>query len=86
MTIDRRIWEQLKNITCNEIISALKKDGWTHDITRGAVQVYVKGGKRVTIHYHPGKTYGEKLLKGLLDDIGWTTEDLKQLGLVKKVG
>ena len=42
-------------------------------------------GKRVTVHYHPGKTYGEKLLKELIKDIGWTEQDLLRLKLIKKL-
>ena len=64
------------------------KDGWIKEGKRGAVQAYrkeVEGHSvvRVTIHYHPGKTYGVKLLKALLADIGWTEADLKRLKLIK---
>jgi len=37
----------------------------------------------VSIHYHPGKTYGPKLLQALLDDTGWNILDLRRLKLVK---
>jgi len=37
----------------------------------------------VVIHYHPRKTYGPGLLKGLLADIGWDEKDLKRLKLIK---
>ncbi len=39
--------------------------------------------KRVSIHYHPKKTYGPKLLKKLLRQIGWTEDDLRRLKLIK---
>lgn len=84
MSFQPNIWNQLKSITADEIISALKKDGWEQDITIGAVQAFRKNTKRVTIHYHPKKTYGCKLLIGLLEDIGWSTEDFKRLKLIKK--
>jgi predicted RNA binding protein YcfA (HicA-like mRNA interferase family) len=78
------VWNQLKNLTCVEIVSALTKDGWERDITTGAVQVYRKPNtNRIAIHYHPKKTYGAKLLKGLLDDIGWSEDDLRRLKLIK---
>jgi predicted RNA binding protein YcfA (HicA-like mRNA interferase family) len=66
-------------------IIALEKDGWQHDITSGASQAYRNPATsaRVTIHVHPGKTYGAKLLKGLLEDIGWSEDDLKRLKIVK---
>ncbi|HEY3118719.1 MAG TPA: type II toxin-antitoxin system HicA family toxin [Chloroflexota bacterium] len=62
---------------------ALERDGWAQDVTRGAVRVYRHSdGERVTIHYHPGKTYGRKLLEGLLEDIGWSEADLRRLRLI----
>lgn len=85
MSFSQNIWNQLRNLTCEEIISALKKDDWQHDTTSGAVQAYrnPNTGARVTIHYHPGKTYGSKLLKALLTDIGWSVEDMQRLKLIK---
>lgn len=67
------------------IIAALKKSGWKVEPNcSGAIQVYRdEQGNRVGIHYHPKKTYGAKLLQGLLDDIGWTESDLKKLKLIK---
>jgi len=78
----------LKGITCDELIAALKKDGWTLDEKTRKQHVYFKTGddgvpRRVTIHYHPGKTYGANLLKGLLADIGWSADDMRRLKLIK---
>jgi predicted RNA binding protein YcfA (HicA-like mRNA interferase family) len=87
MAYPPNVWNQLKNLTADELIRALEKDGWTRDPTsRGAIQVFIKYGpsnKRVGIHYHPQKTYGPALLKGLLSDIGWSEEDLRRLKLIK---
>ncbi len=83
MAFDKQVWNQLKNTSADNLISALKKDGWQHDITSGASQVYIKKPKRVTIHYHPKKTYQPKLLKALLKDIGWSVADMKRLKLIK---
>ncbi|MBA7689326.1 hypothetical protein ES703_97832 [subsurface metagenome] len=80
------IWNQLKNLTCDRIMSALERDGWIRDITRGATLAYLNRDKnrRVVIHYHPKKTYSNaKLLRGLLKDIGWNEKDLKRLKLIK---
>ena len=85
MAYSGSVWSQLKNITADDLISALEKSGWKlePDCT-GAIQVYRNAdADRVSIHYHPKKTYGPKLLKGLLDDIGWTEADLKKLKLIK---
>jgi predicted RNA binding protein YcfA (HicA-like mRNA interferase family) len=84
MRYPKHVWEQLKNLTADDLISTLKKDGWIADDCSGAFHPFIHPAtrKRVIVHYHPVKTYGPKLLKGLLDDIGWTEEDLKRLGLV----
>lgn len=84
MKYSSNVWDQLKNLTADHVVQALKKDGWILDETSGAIHVYRKpDGKRVSIHYHPRKTYGPKLLKNLLDDIGWSESDMKKLKLVK---
>lgn len=83
MSFAPHIWNQLKNLTADELIAALRKDGWEKDETSGAVQAFRKGTARVTIHYHPGKTYGPGLLKALLADIGWNEKDLRRLKLIK---
>jgi predicted RNA binding protein YcfA (HicA-like mRNA interferase family) len=85
MSFPKQIWDQLKNLTCDDIVRALEKDGWVLDITRGARRVYRHpSGRRVAIDYHPQKTYGPGLLRALLEDIGWTVEDLRRLKLIKK--
>ncbi len=84
MTFPRHIWQQIKNISVETLIAALEKDGWEEDSKQGAVRPFVKGRLRVTIHFHPHKTYSPKLLKGLLSAIGWSVVDLERLGLVKK--
>lgn len=84
MKFPPQIWSQLKNKTRDNLISALKKDGWKPDEKRGAVQVWRHPDRRkVTIHYHSKKTYGPKLLKGLLEDTEWTEEDMRRLKLIK---
>ncbi len=65
-------------------MSAFKKDGATLDTTKGSAQVYLyPDGKRIAIHYHPHKTYSPKLLKALIEDIGWKEDDLRRLKLIK---
>jgi len=82
-TYASNVWDQLKNITVEELMKALKKDGWELDTKSGAVQVFLKGKQRVTIHFHPGKTYSAGLLKALLQDIGWTETAMRKLKLIK---
>lgn len=50
----------------------------------GAIQIYRHpDGRRVSIHVHPKKTYGPGLLKDLLQDTGWSIDDMKRLKLIK---
>ena len=84
MKYEKRIWDQLKNLTADDLVSALGKDNWIIDESSGAIRIYRHpDGRRVSIHYHPRKTYGPNLLKDLLDDIGWSTADMKRLKLIK---
>lgn len=62
---------------------ALSKDGWTLEGTRGSVHSYRKERRVVAIHFHSGKTYGSKMLKNLLESIGWNDSDFKRLKLIK---
>jgi predicted RNA binding protein YcfA (HicA-like mRNA interferase family) len=84
MSFPRHIWDQLKSITADRLIKALEKDGWVQDEKQGSDFVFRHpDGRRVSIHYHPHKTYGPKLLKNLLKDIGWTEADLRRLKIIK---
>ena len=78
---------QLKNITADQLVKALKKDGWILDQECRDKRAYIKDTgsslNRITIHYHPQKTYSPGLLKDLLEDIGWTIEDLRRLKLIQ---
>jgi predicted RNA binding protein YcfA (HicA-like mRNA interferase family) len=80
---DANVWRQLKNTTVEQFIAALKKDGWTDEEKGGGRRCFVKGSLRVVVHYHPGKTWGAKFLKGLLDDTRWTLDDLRRLKFIK---
>jgi predicted RNA binding protein YcfA (HicA-like mRNA interferase family) len=88
MAFAPNVWSQLKNLTADELISALQRDGWTKDpASRDATISYIKyqspKNKRVVIHYHPRKTYQPKLLRALLTDIGWTEADMRRLKLIR---
>src|SRR5579863_2779529 len=84
MRYSRNTWQQLKNLTADDLINALERDGWIRDKPDGAFIPYLnpRTRNRVVIHYHPRKMYGPKLLKSLLDDIGWDEQDLARIGLV----
>ena len=84
MKYTKQTWDQLKNISADTLIRSLEKSGWVKDEGSGNILVFISPDKkRVTIHYHPKKTYGPKLLKSLLEDIGWSEKDLRKLKLIK---
>lgn len=85
MSFPSQIWNQLKNLTASEIMNALSRDGWSCDMNGGSMRIFLSsdGKHRVSVHYHPQKTYGPKMLQGLLSDIGWTEADLRRLKLIK---
>ncbi len=85
MKFPKHIWEQIKNLSADDLAGALEKDGWIRVKTRGAIRIYRHSdGRRVSIHYHPHMTYGPKLLRALLEDIGWTAADMQRLKLIKR--
>lgn len=83
MIFPAHIWAQLKNITAAELIRALERDGWQLRKSKGSRRIYRKGKRTVAIHYHPRKTFGPRMLRSLLNDIGWDEEDLRRLKLIK---
>ncbi len=84
MKFSRNVWSQLKNKTADDLIAALIKDGWDLDEKVRTERIYRHpDGRHVSIHYHPGKTYGPNLLKALLNDIGWSASDMRRLKLIK---
>ena len=90
MKFPKSTWNQLKNLTVEQIIKALEKDGWEKVKSPNATIPYRKffpelgKPRRIVIHYHPKKTYGPKFIMGLLHEIGWSEEDMKRLKLIKK--
>ncbi len=80
----KEVWDRLKNLSCDQLVRLLLKDGWFLARQSGALRTYRHpNGKQVTIHYHPNKNYGPDLLKELLSDVGWTEQDLKRLNVIK---
>jgi len=78
------IWDQLKNLSADDLIASLSKDGWKPDTAAGSQRIYKHpDGRRASVHYHAGKTFGPNLLKSLLDDIGWSVKDLRRLKLIR---
>ena len=85
MKFSKNVWAQLKNKTADELISALEKDGFVLDNKARTERIYRHpDSRRVSIHYHTGnRGYQSGLLKALLEDIGWTENDMRRLKLIK---
>lgn len=86
MAFSPNVWNQIKGITKDEFIKALKRDGFEAEGKRGAVLAFCKKSspvRRVTVHYHPGATYQPKLLTSMIESAGWTEDDLRRLKLIK---
>lgn len=87
MAFSKNVWNQLKAITADELISAMERDGYTKDpASKDATISYIKKGsetERIVIHYHPRKSYGPKLLTSLLSDLGWDEARMRALKLIK---
>lgn len=82
MKYSRQVWEQLKNKTPIDLISALNKQLGEPDVMKGNEYVYrFPDGRHVSIHYHK-KCYGPSLLKALLEDIGWTEDEMRKFKLI----
>ena len=84
----KNVWNQIKGKTLEDIEKALRRDGWEAEETKGATRPYrhparPPASNRIVLHYHPKKTYGPKMLKQIISDIGWTEDDLRHLKLIK---
>jgi predicted RNA binding protein YcfA (HicA-like mRNA interferase family) len=79
-------YDQLKNLTSRELISALVKGEFYLRNQRGSHQRYRHpDGRRVTVSFHrPSDTFPPKTLKKIIEDQArWTEEDLHRLKLIK---
>jgi hypothetical protein len=89
MAYTPNVWNQVRNISKGELITALERDGWTLDGNRGGIRLYISTrhtpSRRVEIHYHKSsETFRNPgLLKNVLGSIGWDLDDLKRLKLVR---
>ncbi len=78
----------LRNINARKFISALEKDGFILKRQHGSHRIYInpESGKQVVVPYHhAGESLRSGILNSLINDAGWTEEDLIRLGLKRKV-
>lgn len=75
----------LRNTPVREIVSALRKDGFSLEReTRTGGRIYSHPDGRITvIHYHHGNdTLTRRTLRSVLEAIRWTEADLRRFGLI----
>ena len=73
--------EKLPVLTAREFIAILKRLGFEEAHRRGSHRTFKRTSdhRRATIPVHPGTTLKKGLLRGLLNDIGITVEELNRL-------
>jgi len=78
-------YSKLRSLTARRLISALTQDGFELEREKGSHRQYIHPQKgRVTVSFHhPGDTFPPKTLKSVVQDAGWTDEDLERLGLLR---
>lgn len=76
---------RLRNVTARELVSALLRDGFEYDRGDGSHQIYYRAdGRRVTVSFHGGSmTFARKTLKSMIEQAGWTEDDLRRLKLIR---
>ncbi|MCD4782465.1 MAG: type II toxin-antitoxin system HicA family toxin [Candidatus Eremiobacteraeota bacterium] len=76
---------ELKQITTKKFIRALEKNGFKRTKKKGGHLVYRHpDGRRIVVSFHKsGGTFRRKTLQGMIEDAGWTENDLRNLGLIK---
>ncbi len=82
MSID---YSKLRSLTAKKLISALLQEGFKLDRERGSHRQYIHAKRgRVTVSFHhPSDTFPPNTLKTMIEDAGWTENDLKRLDLLK---
>lgn len=75
---------ELKNVTTQEIISALESDGFAWEHSKGSHRVYRHpDGRRVVVAYHrPGGTFPPKTMMSMIKGAAWSDDDLRRIKLI----
>ena len=73
--------EKLPSITSKELIRVLKKIGFEEHHQKGSHLTLKRSSdkRRVVVPVHPGKALKIGTLKGILDDVGLSKEELYEL-------
>ncbi|CUU03673.1 MAG: type II toxin-antitoxin system HicA family toxin [Fimbriimonadales bacterium] len=73
--------ERLPRVTAKEVIRVAVKVGFTFDRQKGSHAVYYRerDGARIVIPVHSGQILKPKTLKGIIEDMGLTVEEFREL-------
>jgi hypothetical protein len=87
MPLPRDIREQLRGTTFLDLVRALKQDGFKEDTHDRHERLYIKQGPtrlRVSVNWsNPEQRCGRLELEGIIEEIGWSIDDLKRFKLIK---
>ncbi len=77
-------YARLRSLTARQIIAALIRDGFYLRSAGGSSgshqRYYHQDGRRVTVSFHKSsETFAPKTLKSMIDQAGWSEDDLKRL-------
>ena len=78
-------FSRLRSLTAQQIVRALRRDGFVRETQGGSHQQYYHpDGRRVTVSYHrPGQTFSVRTLRIMIQaQARWSWDDLRRLGLV----
>ena len=77
--------EAPRGVTARRLIGALHADGFALVRARGSHHIYRHSdGRRVVVAYHRlGDGFPIGTLKAMIEDAGWTEQDLVRLGLIR---
>ena len=78
---------KLRNISAIDLVKALKRDGFILKRQHGSHRIYLNpsNNRQVIVPYHHvGESLRIGTLTKLINDAGWTDDDLIRLGLMKK--
>ena len=71
----------MPSVTSREVVRVALHAGFVYHRQRGRHAVYYRAsdGARIVIPVHPGRTLKPKTLLGILDDMGLTTDQFREL-------
>ena len=70
---------RLPVVTGDQLLRALNRAGWNKIRTKGSHVRLAKGDRVATVAVHTGRTIPPGTLKGILEDVGITPDELRNL-------